>query len=338
MIDLKHEAENFIPMELTPEEIADGGDINWAYKLYNKSLEYIEKGFVDMARQNLKKALGLNPDLYPARMLLGVCLFENGDRVGAMRMFNAIKNMKYKRLALAYYDYLSEEAERPPEESGKVLILSKLYKESLGETDTAETAEPEKSSASSSKEEKKDDDIPIDDDGKIVIPKFMEDRQRERQQQVIIQSHTNDGVVEEIVKQKREAAQESARKAGETKAPFSYNSVYSKKVFGEEYDEADFGKTQETEKPRSKKDSFVISVASILILIYLVIVSVFLIQNMTETRRLKNEYADLQKQYEEAIVTPSPRPHLPPSPSPLPTEEPEGEGETDNNTENENTD
>ena len=129
MIDLKHEARNFAAMSLPESEDRDfDEDIRWAYSLYNKALQYIRKGYDDLARQNLKKAIGLDPDFCPARMLLGVCLFANGDRVGAMRMFNAIKDMQYKRLALSYYDYLTEEVEKPLSQSGTRLILKDLYK------------------------------------------------------------------------------------------------------------------------------------------------------------------------------------------------------------------
>lgn len=321
MIDLKHEAENFVPMDLGPDAENDKSDITWAYQLYNKSLGYIKKGFVEMARQNLKKALALNPDLYPARMLLGVCLFENGDRVGAMRTFNAIRDIKYKRLALSYYDYLSEEAERPAEESGKILILTKLYKEATGVSVSIKAKEDKP-------EEKKplmpirqeDDHIPIDDDGKIEVPKFIQERQRERQKQTIVYSHTNDGVVEEIVKQKREAAQDIARKSGEAKSPFRFNSVYNKKIFGEDRREEKEDK-KETIQEKSAKENMVVSIASIVILIYMVIVSILLMQNMTENRRLKNSYADLEKQYQEAIITPTPKPYIPPTPSPEPVYE-----------------
>lgn len=323
MIDLKHEAENFVPMELGPEAEEDSSDITWAYKLYNKSLGYIKKGFVDLARQNLKKSLGLNPDLYPARMLLGVCLFENGDRVGAMRMFNAIKDIKYKRLALSYYDYLSEEAERPPEESGKILILTKLYKEATGVSVNVKIqAKPEEPKEEAPKPiNPEDDHIPIDDEGKIELPKFIQERQKERQKQTVVYSHTNDGVVEEIIKQKREVAQDIARKSGEGKTPFRFNSVYSKKIFSD--DKREERKEKAPESIRNPKDNLVVSVASIIILLYLVITSVFLMQNMTENRRLKNDLDDLQKQYQEAMVTPTPKPYIPPTPSPEPTEEPE---------------
>ena len=344
MIDLKHEAENFVPMDLGPDAENDKSDITWAYQLYNKSLGYIKKGFVEMARQNLKKALALNPDLYPARMLLGVCLFENGDRVGAMRTFNAIRDIKYKRLALSYYDYLSEEADRPAEESGKILILTKLYKEATGVSVStkanSETKPERKTGPAPIKQE--EDHIPIDDDGKIEVPKFIQERQKERQKQTIVYSHTNDGVVEEIVKQKREAAKNIARKTGEAQTPFKFNSVYNKKIFGEERKEETPNKKEETHE-RNAKDNMVISIASIIILVYMVIVSILLMQNMTENRRLKNNYADLQKQYEEAIITPTPKPYIPPTPSPEPVFEEydaeSGEAETETETEtNENTD
>ena len=61
MIDLKHEARNFAPMDiksLLDKEDDFNEDIRWSYSLYNKALSFIKKGYDDMARQNLKKALG----------------------------------------------------------------------------------------------------------------------------------------------------------------------------------------------------------------------------------------------------------------------------------------
>lgn len=369
MIDLKHEARNFAAMNMPESTDKDSvDDIRWAYSLYNKALQYIRKGYDDLARQNLKKAIGLNPDFYPARMLLGVCLFANGDRVGAMRMFNAIKDMRYKRLALSYYDYLTEEVDKPVSQSGTRLILKDLYKAAVAADKTLSDVtkpveepllvqenlrkpKPEPVQAQSQTElqpevteKKKDmedagdlealtmgelsfddisyapinpepqedltatkiDETVIDD---IEIPHFVSQRP-----QTVITSRKNDGVVEEIVKQKLEEAQKVARNKGLEKRPFEFDHVYKKQIFSDKT-EADQNEEEQITGEAAvvtsaKNDNILISVASILVLIFLIITSVLLMQNVTENRKLKNELDDLKKLYIESQITPTPKPDL----------------------------
>ena len=357
MIDLKHEARNFAPMNMPePSEDSFDEDVRWAYSLYNKTLQYIRKGYDDLARQNLKKAIGLYPDFYAARMLLGVCLFSNGDRVGAMRMFNSIKNMQYKRLALSYYDYLTEEVDKPASQSGSRLILKDLYRATVAShaklsdvtkpvsENMPEEVKPQHKAVEAVEEKPIHDlesltvgDISFDDaledreeaeesvstpepemeteilDGKesddFEIPKFITEKR-----QTVITSRKNDGVVEEIVKQKLEAAQKAAKYSGHGKRPFSYNTVYKKKVFSEEDGTAEEEETSPTPEEGSSyepepKDTIVLSVASIIILIFMIIVSVSLMSKITENRKLKNELDDLKKLYAQTQVTPSPNPN-----------------------------
>ncbi len=359
MIDLKHEARNFAAMNL-PGSTGDGAsdDIRWAYSLYNKAIQFIKKGYDDMARQNLKKAIGLNPDFYPARMLLGVCLFANGDRVGAMRMFNAIKDMRYKRLALSYYDYLTEEVDKPVSQSGTRLILKDLYRAAAASektlSDVTKTVEepllvqdevkkprPEIKLDSIEKKKtiedagelesltmgelnfddvsfapignereeepspEKNDDTEIED---LEIPHFVSQRP-----QTVITSRKNDGVVEEIVKQKREEAQRMARYSGAEKRPFEFDHVYKKQIFSEnpEYvQQEEQGSNEEKTVTDSSRDNIIISVASVLVLIFLIVTSVLLMQNVTENRKLKNELDDLKKLYIESQITPTPKPDV----------------------------
>lgn len=368
MIDLKHEARNFAPMNM-PEAATENfdEDIRWAYSLYNKALQYIRKGYDDMARQNLKKAIGLYPDFYPARMLLGVCLFANGDRVGAMRMFNAIKDMQYKRLALSYYDYLTEEVDKPVAQSGTRLILKDLYRAAAASNaklsditkplkpDVREDASgrpygPELSSrsrqevepvneldsltvgdlsfedvlpgkehakntsgteASPEEKAKPESDTALlrdEDTDDFEIPKFITEKR-----QTVITSRKNDGVVEEIVKQQLEAAQKAARYSGYGKKPFSYNQVYKKKVFSEEDGTAEENESANRQEDAGSyapapKDNIILSVASVIILIFIIVVSVSLMGQITENRKLRNELDDLKKLYAQSQITPSPNP------------------------------
>lgn len=346
MIDLKHEARNFAPMNL-PESADESfdEDVRWAYSLYNKTLQYIRKGYDDLARQNLKKAIGLYPDFYPARMLLGVCLFANGDRVGAMRMFNAIRDMQYKRLALSYYDYLAEEVDKPVSQSGTRLILKDLYKAAAASSaklsDITQPVKPrnsEESSKNSSSQPGEDaglesltmgdisfgdvledkekveveaiaaeteydsetENPSMDKEDDFEIPKFITEKR-----QTLITSRKNDGVVEEIVKQKLEEAQKAARYSGKGKKPFSYNQIYKKKVFSDKDSTREGGETTPKDGSESRteptpRDNIVISVASIIILIFIIIVSVSLMSKISENRKLKNELDDLKKLYAQS--------------------------------------
>lgn len=364
MIDLKHEARNFAPMNM-PESAEShfDEDVRWAYSLYNKSLQYIRKSYDDLARQNLKKAIGLYPDFYPARMLLGVCLFANGDRVGAMRMFNSIKDMQYKRLALSYYDYLTEEVDKPVSQSGDRLILKDLYRAAAAsnaklsditqpvknnEEEAAGTKKkPERKSQPRFEREKDSETVPDaaqnlealtvgdlsfedvledqaepaadavsdtepapeEDTDAFEIPKFITEKR-----QTVITSRKNDGVVEEIVKQKLEAAQKAARHSGHGKKPFAYDAVYKKKVFSEEdgagTEDAAQKRESESESAyeQGPRDNIILSVASIVILIFIIIVSVSLMGKISENRKLRNELDDLKKLYAQSQMTPSPKP------------------------------
>lgn len=281
MIDLKHEARNFAPMDikgLLDKEDDFNEDIRWSYSLYNKALSFIKKGYDDMARQNLKKALGLNPDFYPARMLLGVCLFSNGDRVGAMRMFNMIRDIQYKKLAMSYYDYLTEEVDKPISQSGTRLILRDLYRVAAGSkknvsdvtrvqpvnadeslksqkkvnttmgTELIEESDEKLSSPyyhkvsitelSNNEKRNVDYDMPDDDSSYDLAETSDPIASSKESEQNVITSRKNDGVVEEIIRKKMEDAQKTAIHSGSRKKPFSFSSVYSKPVFGSERSEA----------------------------------------------------------------------------------------------------
>lgn len=362
MIDLKHEARNFAAMNMPENTGATGAeDTRWAYSLYNKALQFIKKGYEDLARQNLKKAIGLNPDFYPARMLLGVCLFANGDRVGAMRMFNAIKDMRYKRLALSYYDYLAEEVNKSPAQSGTRLILKDLYKAAAASektlSDVTEVAE-EKPAAPTANEIRREsiqkklldeepeiealamgqlelpqEDIVLEEetneeinpseissDEELEIPSFFN-----KKTQTVITSRKNDGVVEEIVKQKREEAQKVARYSGTEKRPFEFDHVYKKQIFGENPENAEADQSDESnekgETIAPAKDNILISVASVIVLIFLIITSVLLMHNVTENRKLRNELDALKKYYIESQITPTPKPDVLYTFEPAPTPE-----------------
>lgn len=83
-----------------------------AISLYNKALQKIEAGNEDLARLDLKRAISLYPEFYTAIILLGVCIFCNGDRIGALRIFNSVKDENYRVESMAYLDKLAQMTDR----------------------------------------------------------------------------------------------------------------------------------------------------------------------------------------------------------------------------------
>ena len=83
-----------------------------AISLYNKALQKIEAGNDDLARLDLKRAISLYPEFSTAIILLGVCVFCNGDRIGALRVFNSVKDEKYRVEAMDYLDKLAQRTDR----------------------------------------------------------------------------------------------------------------------------------------------------------------------------------------------------------------------------------
>ena len=377
MIDLKHEARNFAPMDMPENGGGFSDDVAYAYSLYNKALSYIRKGYYDLARQNLKKAVGLYDDFHPAKMLLGVCYFSNGDRIGAMRMFNNIKEPRYKKLALQYFEYLAEEDEKPSAASGTRLILKDLYRESTrGESKVAEVTgdpvprneiymggneprapkpEPEFSPEIPSEIQPaispkagnglgaeelgsfykaEGDNAPENIERPMPVPEsdkpgseFEDEEYIDRDPEfnsesdedgddfdvpafftrekavpdVVVTSKKDDGVVEEIVKQKRDEAIKAAKYSGEKK-PFSFTGSSRKQIFSEN-DPEEVVKTEVPKEPEeetnSKRDDLVIAVASIIVIIFMVIISVLLMKNISDNRALRNELENLQRAYSE---------------------------------------
>ncbi len=111
MIDLREELPLFEPIDLSSlpdEDPRYTENVRLAFALYNKALHNIGAGYDDMARNQLKKAISLYPGFNDAIVLYGACVFANGDRIGAVRVFNSVKNPRYREHALAYLDHLAE--------------------------------------------------------------------------------------------------------------------------------------------------------------------------------------------------------------------------------------
>ncbi len=111
MIDVSYEIKRFRPINIAaiPADEKYGENVRLAFALYNKAIQKIKDGYEDLARIDLKKAIQLFPSFHVAIILLGMCTFANGDRIGAVRIFNSVKDPVMREKALNYLDYLANE-------------------------------------------------------------------------------------------------------------------------------------------------------------------------------------------------------------------------------------
>lgn len=116
MIDVVREVSGFKPIDLTriPEKYRPATEqMRTSFILYNKALHEIQIGHDDAAKNYLRKAVAIYPEFYDAVMVLGVLVFANGDRIGAVRIFNSVKDLDQRAVSIGILDHLVEEAERP---------------------------------------------------------------------------------------------------------------------------------------------------------------------------------------------------------------------------------
>lgn len=79
----------------------------------------------DAAKNYLRKAVTIFPGFYDAVMVLGILVFANGDRIGAVRIFNSVKDLEQRAISIGILDHLVEEAERP--ETSRILGTKKVH-------------------------------------------------------------------------------------------------------------------------------------------------------------------------------------------------------------------
>ena len=130
MIDVVREVSAFKPIDLAriPEKYKPATEqMRTAFILYNKALHEIQTGHDDAAKNYLRKAVVIFPEFYDAIMVLGILAFANGDRIGAVRIFNSVKNLEQRAISIGILDHLVEEAERP--ETARVLGTQKFSSE-----------------------------------------------------------------------------------------------------------------------------------------------------------------------------------------------------------------
>ena len=116
MIDVVREVSAFKPVDLSriPEKYRPATEqMRSAFILYNKALHEIQIGHDDAAKNYLRKAVTIFPDFYDAVMVLGILIFANGDRIGAVRIFNSVRDLEQRAVSIGILDHLVEEAERP---------------------------------------------------------------------------------------------------------------------------------------------------------------------------------------------------------------------------------
>lgn len=116
MVDYVKELQAFRPinMERIPtDDKRYTPQVKIAFELYNKALGEIREGYRDIAKSDLRKAVALCPEFSAAIMVLGILVFANGDRIGAVRIFNSVKDSEDRARAIAILDRLISEAEKP---------------------------------------------------------------------------------------------------------------------------------------------------------------------------------------------------------------------------------
>ncbi len=110
MLDLKEQIKDFKPVDLSglsSEDALYTESMRIAFTLYNKALKEINEGYRDLAKNSLRKAVAHYPEFGDAMIVLGICTFVNGDRIGAVRIFNAIKKPDDRKKGMEILDRLA---------------------------------------------------------------------------------------------------------------------------------------------------------------------------------------------------------------------------------------
>ncbi len=122
MLDLREETKDFKPIDLSSLSAGEAlytESMRIAFTLYNKALKDIQDGYRDMARNNLRKAVSHYPEFGDAMIVLGICTFVGGDRIGAVRLFNSIKKPEDRKKGLEILDHLAAAPDYIPPRSAQ---------------------------------------------------------------------------------------------------------------------------------------------------------------------------------------------------------------------------
>lgn len=120
MLDLKEQIKDFKPVDLSglsSEDALYTESMRIAFTLYNKALKEINEGYRDLAKNSLRKAVTHYPEFGDAMIVLGICTFVNGDRIGAVRVFNAIKKPDDRKRGMEILDRLASAPDYIPPRS-----------------------------------------------------------------------------------------------------------------------------------------------------------------------------------------------------------------------------
>ncbi len=126
MLDIKEEIKDFKPVDLnglSSEDALYTESMRIAFTLYNKALKEIREGYRDLAKNNLRKAVTHYPEFGDAMIVLAICTFVNGDRIGAVRLFNAIKKPEDRKKGMEILDHLASAPDYiPPRDSTPTVV------------------------------------------------------------------------------------------------------------------------------------------------------------------------------------------------------------------------
>ena len=123
MLDLKEQVKDFKPIDLSglsSEDALYTESMRIAFTLYNKALKEIQEGYRDLAKNSLRKAVAHYPEFGDAMIVLGICTFVNGDRIGAVRIFNAIKKPEDRKKGMEILDRLAAAPDYIPQRTPTV--------------------------------------------------------------------------------------------------------------------------------------------------------------------------------------------------------------------------
>ena len=194
MIDVSYEIKKFRPINIAaiPADEKYGENVRLAFALYNKAIQKIKDGYEDLARIDLKKAIQLFPSFHVAIILLGMCTFANGDRIGAVRIFNSVKDSVMREKALNYLDYLANEMDSI---DNRDVVRPEITEEEMFEFETSTSTDKQTF--------KKFEVIEVEDTMEnlkdLKIEPVVEEEIREKKVEEVVEENEEDDEIEEKI-------------------------------------------------------------------------------------------------------------------------------------------
>jgi tetratricopeptide (TPR) repeat protein len=194
LIDVSYEIKKFRPINIAaiPADEKYGENVRLAFALYNKAIQKIKDGYEDLARIDLKKAIQLFPSFHVAIILLGMCTFANGDRIGAVRIFNSVKDSVMREKALNYLDYLANEMDSI---DNRDVVRPEITEEEMFEFETSTSTDKQTF--------KKFEVIEVEDTMEnlkdLKIEPVVEEEIREKKVEEVVEENEEDDEIEEKI-------------------------------------------------------------------------------------------------------------------------------------------